>query len=76
VPAIALDTKLNVRFIRTGTASEGSRVALANVATLFDVGSRHWHITLTWDPTEIAIEVRDQGSDLAARSYSGSPERR
>ena len=58
--AITLDTKLNVRFVRTGSAAEGARVALVNVGTLMDSGARHWAITLTWDAHELAVEVRDQ----------------
>jgi hypothetical protein len=57
--AITLDSKLNVRFVRTGDAAEGTRVALASVARLWEAGSRRWQITLVWDPTEIFIEVHD-----------------
>lgn len=58
--ALVLDTKLNLRFVRTGSAAEGARVALVNVGTLLDRGARHWDITLRWDPDELALEVRDQ----------------
>ena len=57
--SIVLDTKLNVRFVRTGSREEGARVALTSVSTLFETGSRHWDIALGWTPAEIAIEVRD-----------------
>ena len=60
--SIALDSKLNLRFIRTGDASEGARVAVVNVASLFGSGSRHWDIDLNWDPDEIAVEVRARQS--------------
>ncbi|MFP5362579.1 MAG: hypothetical protein ACLGI5_07595 [Thermoleophilia bacterium] len=58
--AITLDTKLNLRFVRTGSAAEGARVALVNVATLIDAGVRHWDITLSWDPHELAVAVGDR----------------
>jgi len=61
--ALVLDTKLNLRFVRTGSAAEGARVALVNVASLIDGGARHWDVTLTWDAEEIAVEVRDQHDD-------------
>ena len=57
--ALVLDTKLNLRFIRTGSRAEGARVALVNVGRLMDAG-RNWDITLTWDPEALNIEVRDQ----------------
>lgn len=69
--ALALDTKLNLRFVRTGSAAEAARVALVNVVTLIDSGARHWDITLTWDPDELAIEVRDQ-HDERARPLKGA----
>lgn len=58
--ALVLDTKLSLRFVRTGDPGEGARVALANVAPLIEVGARHWDITLTWNADEIAVAVRDQ----------------
>jgi hypothetical protein len=61
--ALVLDTKLNLRFVRTGSAAEGARVALVDVGLLVERGVRHWDITLTWDPGEIAIAVRDQHDD-------------
>jgi uncharacterized membrane protein len=57
--AIVLDTKLNLRFVRTGSRDEGARVALADVRTLFETGSRHWDIALRWNPNELAIDVSD-----------------
>lgn len=68
--ALVLDTKLNLRFVRTGSAAEGARVALVNVGALLQTGGRHWDITLTWDPGELAIEVRDQHD--GARPLHGS----
>ena len=61
--ALVLDTKLNLRFVRTGSAAEGARVALVDVAALVDAGARHWDITLDWGADEIAVEVRDQHDD-------------
>lgn len=54
--ALVLDTKLNVRFIRTGSKREGARVALVNVASLLDE-RRHWRITLAWDPEDLSVSV-------------------
>jgi hypothetical protein len=61
--AILLDTKLNVRFVRTGSAAEGAHVALVNAGALLEVGGRHWDVALEWDPDGLAIEVRDQHDD-------------
>ena len=58
--ALVLDTKLNLRFVRTGSAAEGARVALVNVGALLETGGRHWDVTLAWDADELSIEVRDQ----------------
>lgn len=68
--ALVLDTKLNLRFVRTGSAAEGARVALVNVGALLETSGRHWDITLSWDPDELAIEVRDQHD--SARPLRGS----
>jgi hypothetical protein len=54
--ALVLDTKLNVRFIRTGSKKEGARVGLVSVAALLD-DRRHWRITLAWDPDELSVSV-------------------
>ena len=69
--ALVLDTKLNLRFIRTGSAAEGARVALVDVGMLVERGVRHWDIALSWDADEIAIEVRDQ-HDRASGPLKGS----
>lgn len=58
--ALVLDTKRNLRFVLTGSAAEGARVALVDVGMLVERGVRHWDIALRWDPDELAIEVRDQ----------------
>jgi uncharacterized membrane protein len=34
-------------------------VALADVRTLFETGSRHWDVALRWNPNELAIDVSD-----------------
>jgi hypothetical protein len=57
--ALTLDTKLNLRFVRTGSRAEGARVALVNVAPLL-AGSRHWNIDMTWDADRLRVVVRDQ----------------
>ena len=54
--ALVLDTKLNVRFVRTGSRAEGARVALVNVASLLDE-RRHWRITMAWDPDDLSVSV-------------------
>lgn len=57
--ALTLDTKLNLRFVRTGSRAEGARVALVNVAPLIGAG-RHWDIALEWDADHLTVTVRDQ----------------
>jgi hypothetical protein len=69
--ALLLDTKGNLRFVRTGSAAEGARVALVNVDTLLDGDGRHWDIELSWDPGEIALVVRDHGHDARTRPLRG-----
>lgn len=69
--AIVLDTKLNLRFVRTGSAAEGARVALLDAGLLVERGVRHWDITLSWDADEIALELRDQYDDTS-RPLRGS----
>jgi hypothetical protein len=66
---IALDTKRNVRFVRTGDHSEGTRAALASVDRLLTARSRRWQITLSWDHSKIAVEVEDatRPADSASR---------
>ena len=54
--ALVLDTKLNLRFIRTGSKAEGARVALVSVASLLDE-RRRWRVTLEWDPDELSVFV-------------------
>ena len=54
--ALVLDTKLNLRFVRTGSRREGARVALVNVTSLLDE-RRHWRITLAWDPEDLSVSV-------------------
>ena len=67
--ALTLDTKLNLRFTRTGSAAEGARTALVNVAPLLD-GGRHWDVALRWDEHELAVEIRDQ-DDPRSRPLTG-----
>lgn len=54
--ALVLDTKLNLRFIRTGSRAEGARVALVDAENL--LAEKHWDITLAWDPDEISVSAR------------------
>ena len=68
--ALTLDTKLNLRFVRTGSRAEGARVALVNVAPLIGAG-RHWDIALEWDPERVTVTVRDQ-HDPAGPVLAGS----
>ena len=54
--ALVLDTKLSLRFIRTGSRREGARVARTDVTHL--VGAdRHWTITMSWSLEEISVSV-------------------
>jgi hypothetical protein len=55
--SISLDTKRQLRFVRTGDAGEGVRVARTDARPLLESGRRHWQITLTWDPDAIAVEA-------------------
>jgi len=66
--ALVLDTKLNLRFIRTGSRAEGARVALVNVEPL--VGAKHWDIRLAWGSDGLSVAVRDQ-HDPGAPTFSG-----
>ena len=70
--ALVLDTKLNLRSVRTGNAAEGARVALVNVATLIEDGARHWDVTLAWDDDEISVEARDQHDVRKRRPLRGT----
>ena len=67
--ALTLDTKHNLRFVRTGSRREGARVALVNVDPLV-VPGLHWDIALTWDPERMRVSVRDQ-HDPATRPLEG-----
>jgi hypothetical protein len=58
--ALTLDTKLNLRFVRTGSRDEGARVAMVNIAPLLATAARHWHIDMTWDTEQLHVAVRDQ----------------
>ena len=57
--ALTLDTKLNLRFVRTGNRAEGARVALVNVAPLLAAGC-HWNIELAWDADQLRVAVCEQ----------------
>jgi hypothetical protein len=57
--AATLDTEHNLRFVRTGSRSEGARAALVNIAPLLAAG-RHWNIDMTWDADQLRVAVRDQ----------------
>ena len=59
--ALVLDTKLNLRFIRTGSRREGARVALVNLSP-FVRGGRHWLIGMAWSLDEMSVSVRDLDS--------------
>jgi hypothetical protein len=68
--ALTLDSKGNLRFIRTGSRDEGARVALVNIAPLLVAGC-HWQIDLTWDDQQLRVAVREQhtstGTQLEGR---------
>jgi hypothetical protein len=53
--SIVLDTKLNLRFIRTGSREEGARVVRTDVAALLD--ARHWQVELIWNADEMQVRV-------------------
>jgi hypothetical protein len=57
--ALTLDTKLNLRFIRTGNRAEGARVALVHVAPLL-APRCHWNIELAWDSDRMRVAVCEQ----------------
>jgi hypothetical protein len=60
--SLTLDTKLNLRFVRTGSRAEGARVALVNVNQLIDK-ERHWDVTLAWNANGLRVTVRPQHAD-------------
>jgi hypothetical protein len=66
--ALVLDTKLNLRFIRTGSRAEGARVALVNVEPL--MSAKHWDIILAWDADGLSVSVRDQDAARGKTLYS------
>jgi hypothetical protein len=68
--ALTLDTKHNLRFVRTGSRAEGARVALVNVSPLV-VPGLHWDISLSWDPDRMRVAVRDQQAP-GSRTLEGS----
>jgi hypothetical protein len=72
--ALTLDTKRNLRFVRTGSRAEGARVALVDISSLLVVGL-HWDISLSWDPDRMHVAVRDQHAP-AAQSLEGHWPRR
>ena len=53
---LVLDTKLNLRFIRTGDPTEGARVVVVDASPLVG-GGRHWDIALSWDAETMAVGV-------------------
>jgi hypothetical protein len=56
--AITLGPTFKLRFVRTGSRTEGARVAVVDVSALRD--ARHWDITMRWDAERIEVAVRDQ----------------
>jgi hypothetical protein len=60
--SLTLDTKLNLRFVRTGSRAEGARVALVNVNQLIGK-ERHWDVALSWDAERLEVTVRPQHAD-------------
>lgn len=72
--ALTLDTKHNLRFVRTGRRTEGARVALVNVAPLV-VAGLHWDIALSWEPERMRVAVRDQHAAGSAALVGRWPRR-
>ena len=66
---LILDTKDNLRFVRTGNRAEGARVALVKITQLIAPG-RHWDIELDWNADEMTLAVRDQ-QDADGRTFEG-----
>jgi hypothetical protein len=58
--ALVLDSKLSLRFVRTGSRAEGARVARVNVEPLLD--AKHWDIALEWDPRQMDVAARLRGA--------------
>ena len=63
--ALVLDTKDSLRFIRTGSRTEGARVARTPVGHLVGT-AEHWHIELRWDQDSIEVTARDQRERVAS----------
>jgi hypothetical protein len=70
--ALTLDTKGNLRFVRTGSRAEGARVALVNVADLI-APHAHWDIALEWDEEHLALTVRDKDAPGGRALYGRWP---
>ena len=56
--ALVLDTKLNLRFVRTGSREEGARVVMTRVDHLMD--ERHWDIALRWSAEAMSVSASAQ----------------
>jgi hypothetical protein len=54
--AVVLDTKLNLRFVRTGSRAEGARMAMTSAAGV--IAAPTWHVELEWNLEEMAVRVR------------------
>ena len=56
--ALVLDTKQTVRFVRTGSAAEGARVARCPIGDELLVAHAHWEFSLAWDAATLSVGVR------------------
>ena len=70
--ALTLDTKGNLRFVRTGSRAEGARVALVNVEDLISPHA-HWDIALEWGADHLAVTVRDMDAPGGRALYGRWP---
>ncbi len=58
---LVLDTKQTVRFVRTGSAAEGARVARCAIADDLLAAHAHWEFALAWDADTLSVDVRRTG---------------
>jgi len=49
---------VTVRFVLTGSAAEGARVARCPIGDELLQPHAHWQLVLAWDPETLSVDVR------------------